>query len=373
VNEWDNVELTLLEESQTLWCSYGTSYLYDNINNKRHRTLPSAIDIYPFKVFAANQSGVYQYTPATHSISLIVSGDKRELIQNAVANGDINITSSPWIILPFWDKNVGGQTFLTWWWYESGAIVHNVLLEGAALNLSANVISVITDQNGLRSALGLSGQTNLVAMHVVMVGHVNGSSQNNPPMAPSLFGPSSGLKGVRYNYTVVTTDPDGDDVYYYVDWGDGTNSGWVGPFPSGMMVTLNYTWSQIGAYTIKAKAKDIYDLESSWTPLVITITESGLGIEISGGFGVTATIINFGNVTVTNAVWNITFKGGFVIPAQKTGTIPTISISGQSKIKMVAFGFGKKTITVTVMADDGIAAEQTASGFLFLFFVLGVK
>jgi len=96
-------------------------------------------------------------------------------------------------------------------------------------------------------------------------------------------------------------------------------------------------------------------------------------MEISGGFGVTATIRNFGNVTVTNAVWNITFKGGFVIPAQKTGTIPTISISGQSKIKMVAFGFGKKTITVTVMADDGIAAEQTASGFLFLFFVLGVK
>ncbi len=145
------------------------------------------------------------------------------------------------------------------------------------------MISVITDQNGLRSALGLSGQTNLVAMHVVMVGHANGSSQNDPPMAPSISGPSNGLKGVPYNYTVVTTDPDGDDVYYYVAWGDGTNSGWIGPFPSGMMVTLNHTWSGQGAYTIKAKAKDTHNLESSWTPLVMTIIGSELGIEITGG------------------------------------------------------------------------------------------
>jgi nitroreductase len=373
VNEWNNVELTLLEESQTLWCSYGTSYLYDNINHKWHRTLPSAIDFYPFKVFAANQSGVYQYAPEAHSLSLIVSGDKRELIQNAVAHGDINVTSSPWIILPFWDKNVGSQTYLTWWWYESGAIVHNVFLEGAALNLSVNVIPVITDQNGLRSALGISGQTNLLAMHVVMVGHVNGSSQNNPPLAPSLSGPSSGLKGVRYNYTVVTTDPDGDEVYYYVDWGDGTNSGWVGPFPSGMMVTLNHTWSGQGTYTIKAKAKDTHDLESSWTPLVMTIIGSELGIEITGGLGLTVTLQNNGTVSLTNISWGIVFKGGFVIPAQKTGTIPPIPTGAQAKIHLFVFGLGKSTVTVTVMADDGIFAEKTATASLFLFFVLGVK
>ena len=373
VNEWNTTELTLLEESQTLWCSYGTSYLYDNINHKRHRTLPSAIDIYPFKIYAANQSGVYQYTPETHSISLIVSGDKRELIQNAVDHDNISVTSSPWIILPFWDKNVGSQTYLSWWWYESGAIVHNVLLEGTALNLSANVISVITDQNGLRSALGLSGQTNLVAMHVVMVGHANGSSQNNPPMAPSISGPSSGLKGVRYNYTVVTTDPDGDDVYYYVDWGDGTNSGWVGPFPSGMMVTLNHTWSGQGTYTIKAKAKDTHNLESSWTPLVMTIIGSELGIEITGGLGLTVTLQNNGTVSLTNISWEIVFKGGFVIPAQRTGTIPPIPTGAQAKIHLFVFGLGKSTVTVTVMADDGIFAEKTATASLFLFFVFGVK
>ncbi|MBE3136863.1 MAG: nitroreductase family protein [Thermoplasmata archaeon] len=373
VNEWNTTELTLLEESQILWCSYGTSYLYDNINHKRHRTLPSAIDIYPFKIYAANQSGVYKYTPETHSISLIVSGDKRELIENAVGHDNISVSSSPWIIVPFWDKNVGSQNYLAWWWYESGAIVHNVLLEATALNLGGNVLSVITDQNQLRSALGLSGQTNLVAMHLAMVGHANGSAQNNPPMAPSISGPSNGLAGVLYNYTMVTTDPDGDHVYYWVDWDDGTNSGWIGPFTSGTPIPFNHTWSQPGTYTIKVKAKDTYGAESIWTPFEITIAGPGLDIEITGGLGITVTINNTGTIDATNISWEIVFEGGFVIPAQKTGTIPIIPMGEQSKIQMVVLGLGKKTVTVSLTADDGIAAEKTANGFLFLVFFIGVE
>jgi len=373
INSWNDTELTPLEQSQIIWCSYGTSYLYDNINNKRHRTLPSAMNIYPFKIYAANQSGVYKYTPETHSISLIVSGDKRELIENSVGHDNISVSSAPWIILPFWDKNVGSQTYLNWWWYESGAIVHNILLEAAALNLGGNVLSVITDQNSLRAALGLSGQTNLVALHVAMVGHTNGSASNNPPLAPTLTGPSSGQRGVHYNYTVFTTDPNSDDVYYWVDWDDGTNTGWVGPFPSGMMVTLNHTWSQPGTYTLKVKAKDTYGLESIWTPFQMTIAGPMLTIELKSGLGITATINNTGVENATNISWKIALKGGFVIPAQKTGAIPTIPIGEQSKIQMIAFGLGKKTVTVSLTADDGVTAEKTANVFLFLFFSIVTK
>lgn len=363
--EWNTTELTLLEESQILWASYGTSYLYDQINNKRHRTLPSAVNKYPFKVYAANQTGVYQYMPATHSITLIVSGDKRELIQNAVDPGNISVSSSPWIIIPFWDGS--SSQYLPWWWYESGAIVHNVLLEAAALNLSGNVLSVITDQNALRSALGLSAQPNLVAMHLALVGHVNQSSQNNPPLAPSISGPSNGQKGVLYEYTVATTDPDGDDVYYWVDWGDGTNTGWVGPFPSGMMIQLNHSWSEAGTYTMLVGAKDTKGAESIWTPYDMTIAGPHLSIQIrQRGFGAAATITNDGTERAENVTWTITLDGGIVVFGKsKQDTISSIAIDESVTVTSFTFGLLKSTVSVTA-ADSSESLEVFLLGPLIL-------
>jgi SagB-type dehydrogenase family enzyme len=373
VTAWNTTELTVLEQSQVLWASYGTSYLYDDINNKRHRTVPSAINIYPFKIYAANQTGVYQYAPTTHSLSLIVSGDKRESIQDAVDPGNISVASAPLIIIPFWDKNVGSQSYLTWWWYESGAIVHNILLEAAALNLGGNVVSVITDQNALRTALGLSAHTNLVCLHAAMVGYTNGSTPNDPPFAPSLTGPSSGKPGIRYNYSMVTIDPDNDDVFYFVDWDDGSNSGWVGPFPSDMMITLNHTWSQPGTYTIQVKARDTHNLESNWTPLEMVIGGPVLEIEINGGLGIHAIITNTGTTDTNNITWVVAIEGGLVIPHEITGKINEILVGEQSTLRPWILGLGKKTITVSLTADGGITAEQIATGFFLMFIVVGVK
>lgn len=373
-NEWNNTGLTLLEQSQLLWSSYGTSYLYDNINNKRHRTVPSAINIYPFKIYAANQTGVYQYLPATHQITLIVSGDKRELIKNAVDPGNISVTSSPFIIIPFWDKNVGSQSYLYFWWYESGAIVHNILLESAALNMSGNVLSIITDQNALRSSLGLSSQTNLVAMHVALVGHINDSAENHPPAIPSLSGPLQGASGVLYNYTVSATDVDGDDVFYLINWGDQTNSGWVGPFDSGTSVTLNHSWALKGTYPVIARAKDSHGLQgSSSTPLLVTITGPGVDIIITGGLGLTTLVKNTGTIDATNVSWEISYYGGFIIPRHSTGTVAEIRVGEQFKIKPFVVGLGKKLITVSITADEEITAEATV-GVLFLgIFVIVMK
>jgi parallel beta-helix repeat protein len=94
---------------------------------------------------------------------------------------------------------------------------------------------------------------------------------NSPPCAPSITGPTSGSAGTEYIYTFSSTDPNGNDVYYHIDWGDTTISGWMGPYLSGEMVTVSHTWSQKGTYTIKAKAKDIYGAESGWTTLPVTM------------------------------------------------------------------------------------------------------
>jgi len=94
---------------------------------------------------------------------------------------------------------------------------------------------------------------------------------NNPPNTPTINGPASGKPGVSYLYTFSTTDPEGDNVYYYLDWGDGTNSGWLGPHVSGAQATATHSWSAEGTYTVKVKAKDIHDDESDWETLDVTM------------------------------------------------------------------------------------------------------
>jgi len=94
---------------------------------------------------------------------------------------------------------------------------------------------------------------------------------NNPPSAPSITGSTNGTAGNTYTYTFVTTDPDGDNVSYFIDWGDNNSSGWLGPYDSGLEKTASHSWSQKGTYTIKAKARDIYGAESDWTTLAVTM------------------------------------------------------------------------------------------------------
>ena len=72
-------------------------------------------------------------------------------------------------------------------------------------------------------------------------------------------------------YKIVTTDYQGDNVEYYVDWGDETNSDWIGPYSSGENITMNHTWNARGTYSIRVKARDIYSYESDWTTLEVSM------------------------------------------------------------------------------------------------------
>ena len=92
----------------------------------------------------------------------------------------------------------------------------------------------------------------------------------NKPMTPS--GEASGKIGVSYIYESSTTDNDGDQIYYLFDWGDGTDSGWVGPYDSGDICQESHIWNTKGSYSIKVKAKDTIGSESAWSdPLPITM------------------------------------------------------------------------------------------------------
>lgn len=99
--------------------------------------------------------------------------------------------------------------------------------------------------------------------------------QDNAPTAPTISGPVNGKPGVQYSYTVVSTDPENNNITdYVIDWGDNSTQRITGPFASGVTITASHTWAEQGAYTIKAKATDIYSLESDWGTLQVVMPKS---------------------------------------------------------------------------------------------------
>ena len=100
------------------------------------------------------------------------------------------------------------------------------------------------------------------------------SNENKPPYTPSIDGQAKGGTGEICSYKFFTIDPNNDKIFYYIDWGDGSNTGWLGPYKSGEQITVNHTWSKKGNYVIKVKAKDMYDAESDWATLEIKMLKN---------------------------------------------------------------------------------------------------
>lgn len=99
---------------------------------------------------------------------------------------------------------------------------------------------------------------------------------NDPPVKPERpTGIANGEIGVKYTYTTTTTDPEGDQMWYMFDWGDQTNSGWLGPYKNGEICEAVHTWAERDNYNIKVKAKDNSGEESPWSdPLAIVMPYS---------------------------------------------------------------------------------------------------
>jgi len=96
----------------------------------------------------------------------------------------------------------------------------------------------------------------------------------NKPARPT--GPTRGSAGQYYTYSSWTVDENDDDIYYLFDWGDGTTTGWIGPYASGEVVEASHSWEHHDMYIIMVKAKDIFDQESPWSdPLAVSMPKNG--------------------------------------------------------------------------------------------------
>jgi PKD repeat protein len=93
---------------------------------------------------------------------------------------------------------------------------------------------------------------------------------NNPPSAPIIKGPTTGKPGIEYDYTFNSTDDDGDELYYLIDWGDGIEDA-IGVFPSGTEAPASHTWGKKGTYIITARAGDPWGALSGPGSLTVTM------------------------------------------------------------------------------------------------------
>jgi hypothetical protein len=121
---------------------------------------------------------------------------------------------------------------------------------------------------------GIGGSPNELPFLKIELVSTNYSPSGAPRRPAKPSGETSGEVDVIYQYCTSTTDPDNDQIYYWFDWDDGTNSGWVGPFNSGATACAEHSWANTGIYKVKVKAKDTSGLESKWSyPLVVNIGE----------------------------------------------------------------------------------------------------
>ncbi len=99
------------------------------------------------------------------------------------------------------------------------------------------------------------------------------ASESQPPIKPEKpNGTINGQIKTEYTYSTISFDPENDKIFYLFEWGDGTNTDWIGPYESGEKVEANHTWMEKGNYNLRVKAKDENGVQSDWSdPLPINM------------------------------------------------------------------------------------------------------
>jgi rhodanese-related sulfurtransferase len=201
---------------------------------------------------------------------------------------------------------------------------------------------------------------------------------NRRPENPDISGPSSGLPGEEIEFTIITDDPDYDKVSLMINWSDGTDETFIGPYNSGEDVKINHTWMENGIYSIKVKSIDPYNEESEWSTIEFSLSKTYLDIiDIRGGFGsVIIDIKNTGEYTAEEISSTISVHGGLLSGINLTHTCSGCDVCGStldpSAIKTentresgFILGFGTIEVSVSAWANNAEIITKKVSGVVF--------
>lgn len=151
-----------------------------------------------------------------------------------------------------WDWN-GDDVVDEWSGFKNSGDTHSMSHTWTASG-TYNIKVKAEDNNSLQSPFSLVKTVTIIS--------------NQEPNKPTITGPDSGRMGSSYIYEATGTDPDGDQIEYWFEWGDGTNSGWIGLYNSGQSASESHSWSAQGTYAVRVKIRDSDYVESVWSDTI---------------------------------------------------------------------------------------------------------
>jgi PKD repeat protein len=119
-----------------------------------------------------------------------------------------------------------------------------------------SVTLTVTDNDGANDTYETRGKSRL---------------PNQPPLAPTLTGSETGHTDETYALHLVTTDFNGDNIRYFVSWGDGTHNT-TSLLNNNEATSIPHHWATWGFYTMQAYAEDNYaNATSNISKLVVAV------------------------------------------------------------------------------------------------------
>jgi hypothetical protein len=221
------------------------------------------------------------------------------------------------------------------------------------------------------------------------------TADDQPPFNPMIVsGPTAAGKNIQLNFTAIAPDPEGDEVYYQWDWGDGNFSTWLGPYFFGDHVVTSYKWEQNGTYSIKIRAKDNHGKISVWSSSYLLSIDSQIrftaikpgyvlispfGFDLAYGYinyfdtlglsviiGTTNSVFGI-NTTVSSAVYQVNYEMGNLISSTEIWTTSDENVTGNYSAGYFYISPGLYQTTAYAYDTHGNLIDKTQREFVFYY------
>jgi len=201
---------------------------------------------------------------------------------------------------------------------------------------------------------------------------------NHAPYTPEISGDTEGKTEDTLTFDVTGTDPNSDDLYYYIDFGDGYE--YLGLFEHGETVEVTHAWSEAGEYTVKVKSKDVWGLESVGEgELTVTIEDDtppseGFTAKIVGGLSrkVTISLENGLETDLSGVSWNLKVTKKLIgrVLLEDGESDVTLPAGTTEKCRETKRGIGLIKVHLTFNADGFDEQTVTKNGIILGKFII---